>query len=168
MGVMWSRTILISGGLLWLTAAGAMAVAKPYVPPLPPVITTTAEVAEYQGAQTTLSRFITALQQGRRARAASFMSSRVTQAEREALIQKKWLTYDPKDRGNVMQVLYWRDLQIHTQRVYKDAAVLAVVSRTIALKPKPKGAPSGLLKVRMRKEGGDWRVELHPPKRGRK
>jgi hypothetical protein len=161
---MRTQTTLTIGGALGLAVSIAAAAAKPYVPPPPPVITTTAESAEYHAAQTTLSRFITALQQGRRAKAASFMSSRVTPAERDAMVQKKWLRYDPKDRKSVVQILYWRDLQIHTQRIYKEGADMAVVSRTIALKPKPKGAPSGVLKVRMRKEGGDWRVELRAPK----
>jgi hypothetical protein len=168
MDVMRTQSIFISGALLCLTAPSALALAKPYVAPPPPVITTTAEVPEYQAAQTNLSRFITALQRGRRAHAASFLSRRVSPADREGLIQKKWLTYNPKDRNSVTQVLYWRDLQIHTQRVYKDGADMAVVSRTIALKPKPKGAPSGVFKVRMWKEDGAWRVELHPSKNARK
>ncbi|MGV3719850.1 MAG: hypothetical protein ACO1SX_02980 [Actinomycetota bacterium] len=168
MDVMRTQSILISGALLSLAAASARALAKPYVPPPQPTISTTSEVAEYAAAQTVLSRFIIALQTGRRARAASFLSSRVSQAEREGLIQKKWLKYNPKDRNSLTQVLDWRDLQIHTQRVFKDGAEMAVVSRTIALKPKPKGAPSGVFKVRMRKEGGDWRVELHPPKGARR
>lgn len=166
--MMRSKRILIIGGLAISGAPLPEAGAKQFKPPPPPIITTTAEVAEYQAAQVALSRFISALQQGRRAKAASLMSSRVTQAERDAMIRKEWLRYDPKDRKNVMQVLYWRDLQIHTQRIYKEGAELAVVSRTIALKPKPKGAPSGVFKVRMRKEAGSWRVELHQPRVARK
>jgi len=154
--------------LLLLAGGGAAAPARPYVPPRPPVITLTAEDGEYHTAQTTLSRFIHALQKGNRVRATSFLSSRVTQAERDAMVRKEWLRYDPKDRKNVMQVLYWRDLQIHTQRIYPGAVDLAVVSRSIPLKPKPKGAPSGILKVRMRKEGVDWRVELHAPRSKRR
>jgi hypothetical protein len=115
-----------------------------------------------QRAQTRLSLFITRLQKGQRAKAASLLSSRVTEAERQGLINKRWLRYDPKDRSSVRQILYWRDLQIHTQRIMRDALDLAVVSRTIALKAKPKGRPSGILQVRMRKEQGDWWVDLHP------
>ena len=138
------------------------AVRRPYVAPPDPTITVSTEVPDILDAQTQLSRFIKALQRGQRAKAASMLSSRVTEAERQAMIEKKWLTYDPKDRNNVRQILYWRDLQIHTQRVMKESLDLEVVSRTIAIKAKPGGRPSGILEVRMRKEQGSWFVDLHP------
>jgi hypothetical protein len=156
-------TVGLAGG-----AAAQRPAVRSYAIPLPPTITTSTEVPDLLAAQTKLSRFITALQTGRRVRAASMLSARVTEAERQGLINKVWLRYDPKDRTNVRQVLYWRDLQIHTQRVMRDAVDLAVVSRSIALKPKVNGKPSGILEVRMRKEQGEWRVDLHPVRVRRK
>jgi hypothetical protein len=162
---MRTHPILLGFGLLLSAASVSAAPAKKYVPPPPPVITLTATVKEVYEAQKRLASFITALQRGHRLKAASYMSSRVSQAERDAMVRKEWLRYDPTDRQNLMQVLYWRDLQIHTQRLFKEGVDLAVVSRTIALKPKKGGAPSGVLEVRMRKEDGEWRVELHPSTR---
>jgi len=160
----------LSAILCATTAAAATAAPSAYVPPRPPVITLSAQLPEMENAQKRLSSFIRALQVGQRARAASFLSSRVSQSERQGLIQKSWLRYDPKDRGNVIQVLYWPDLQIHTQRVYPDSVDMAVVSRAIpfTLKKKKTARPSGIVKVRMRKEQGEWRVELHPPRLARK
>lgn len=160
------------GALLIATAKTAVGAAPAAYAPRPPVITTSAELPEMQNAQIRLSSFIRALQVGKRARAASFLSSRVSPAERQGLIEKSWLRYEPKNRGNVLQVLYWPDLQIHTQKVYPDAVDLAVVSRSIPFKLKTKekraARPSGIVKVRMRKEQGEWRVELHPPRVARK
>jgi hypothetical protein len=143
-------------------------VRRAYVPPPPPTITISTEVPDILAAQTRLSSFIKALQAGQRSRAASMLSSRVSAAERQGLIEKKWLRYDPTNRGSVRQILYWRDLQIHTQRVMRDAVDLAVVSRTIALKATRRGKPSGILEVRMRKEQGSWWVDLHPVRTVRK
>lgn len=153
-----------------ISGAAAHAAPTGYKPPRPPVITFSAELPEMQDAQKRLSSFIRALQVGQRARAASFLSSRVSEAERQGLIQKAWLRYDPKDRRSVSQVLYWPDLQIHTQRVYPEAVDLAVVSRAIPflLKNKKAARPSGVVKVRMRKEQGEWRVEMHPPRVARR
>jgi hypothetical protein len=161
-------------GVFLGVATGAAVGAAPaaYAPPRPPVITLSAELPEMQQAQIRLSSFIRALQVGQRARAASFLSNRVSAAERDGLIKKSWLRFEPKDRGNVLQVLYWPDLQIHTQKVYPEAVDLAVVSRSIPFKLKTKekraARPSGIVKVRMRKEQGEWRVELHPPRVARR
>ena len=164
----------ITAGIALTAALGAgasaqvPAVRRPYVAPPDPTITVSTEVPEILDAQTRLSSFIKALQRGQRTKAAGMLSSRVTEAERQGMIEKKWLTYDPKDRNNVRQILYWRDLQIHTQRVMKEALDLEVVSRTIAIKAKAGGRPSGILEVRMRKEQGSWFVDLHPVKTVRK
>jgi hypothetical protein len=158
---------LIALGISLWSVSGALA-AKAYKPPLPPVISVSAEAGEYHTAQTVLSSFIQRLQVGKRAKAAELMSSRVSQAERDAMIRKEWLRYDARDRKNVLQILYWRDLQIHTQQLFKGGAQMTVVSRSIPLKAKPGGTPSGILKVRMWKEAGSWRVELHPPRTARK
>jgi hypothetical protein len=166
------RLTFMSSVALGFAMTGVAASAAPagYTPPRPPVITLSAELPEMQNAQKRLSSFIRALQVGQRARAASLLSSRVSASERQGLIQKAWLRYDPKDRRNVSQVLYWPDLQIHTQRVFRDTVELAVVSRSIPfkLKNKKRERPSGIVNVRMRKEHGEWRVEMHPPRVARK
>lgn len=167
------RLMYVGMGALLCAITGTKAHAAPagYTPPRPPVITLSAELPEMQNAQKRLSSFIRALQVGQRARAASLLSSRSSAAERQGLIQKTWLRYDPKDRRNISQVLYWPDLQIHTQRVYSpDAVELAVVSRSIPFKLKNKKheRPSGIVNVRMRREQGEWRVEMHPPRVTRK
>lgn len=170
-GRQWLRWIGVGVlGSMLIATREAPASAAGYVPPRPPVITLSAELPEMESAQKRLSSFIRALQVGQRARAASFLSSRVSEAEKQGLIQKTWLRADPKDRRNMLQVLYWPDLQIHTQRVYPEAVDLAVVSRSIPFMPKNKktARPSGILKVRMRKEQGEWRVEMHPTRLARK
>lgn len=153
-----------------LPVAGSAAAAQKVYKPRAPLITVSADLPEMEAAQKRLARFIWALQVGRRAQAASYLSSQVTEAERQGLIQKTWLRADPKDHKNLLQVLYWPDLQIHTHRVYPEAVDLAVVSRSIPFMPKNKktARPSGILKVRMRKEEGEWRVEMHPPRMVRK
>lgn len=163
----WAAAVALGSVLISTSVSAAPAAAYK---PRPPMITLSAELPEMEAAQKRLSRFIWALQVGQRVKATSFLSSRVTEAERQGLIQKTWLRSDPKDSKNLLQVLYWPDLQIHTQRVYPEAVDLAVVSRSIPFMPKNKktARPSGILKVRMRKEAGEWCVEMHPPRLAQK
>jgi hypothetical protein len=56
-----------------------------------PTIGITALNRDFRAAETELSRFITALQRGDREKAAGFLSSRVPDAERRALVQGSWL-----------------------------------------------------------------------------
>jgi hypothetical protein len=82
--------VLASASLVLVCAAASAAPAarSAILPARPaPLISTTSGVAEYQAAEVRLAQFIRALQRDRRQRAAQLLSSRVTRAERQALVQ---------------------------------------------------------------------------------
>jgi hypothetical protein len=126
-----------------------------------PAISTTSRVPEYAAAEGRLAQFITALHVGRRARAVSLLSSRVTAAERQALLEKRWLRQDPRSTRDFAQVLFAPDLQIRSRAKIKDDMLRLSVSPRL-LRRKRFG--QGYLEVPMRREHGEWFVELHPEK----
>ena len=137
--------------------------------PLPPnspgVISTTAQDEEGMRAEKRLASFIRALQAGRRERAVRLLSSRVTPQERQGLLQKRWLRANPADRKDFFQILYGSDIQIRTLAIFRDTRRLSVTPRVIPFMPKKKSKrPTAYLEVRMRKEQGEWWVDLHPRK----
>jgi hypothetical protein len=128
---------------------------------LPPLISITSPRPEYRAAETRLGEFIRAIQMGRRKRATELLSSRVTAEERQALIEKRWLRKDPRNRKDFTQVLFLPDLKIGTQLLKGETLELYVIPR-----PKvKKRAGGGYLKVRMRRENGQWLVDMHPDRR---
>jgi hypothetical protein len=145
--------------LLLALAAPAPAAPVPKRPPVP-IISTTSQSPEYQAAETRLALFIRALQRGNRRRAVSLMSSRVTAAERRALVENRWLRKETGRRGSFEQILFVPDLSIRTRSVYRDTVKLAVVPRKMYRKKQARFV--GIMEVRMRKEGGKWWVELRP------
>ena len=163
------RLCIIAAGA-GLLLAGPAAVAQPggarrrapsrvVLPPgAPPVISLEGLTPETRRSQGRLAAFITALQQGRRAKAASLLSRRVTARERRALVEGRWLARSGRGSKSFSQILYWPDLQIRTHSVTDGVPTLYVVPRVQARK---KG-PAGYLVVRMRREGGSWFVEMHP------
>jgi predicted nucleic acid-binding Zn ribbon protein len=125
----------------------------------------TSRVPEFQRAETRLARFIKALQEGDRVRAASLLSSRVPARDRAALLSGSWLRRRPGAtlRRDFEQVLFTADLQIRTSaKMYRNQVHLSVMPRTLAIHEKPKQL--GFLDVPMRKERGQWWVDL---RRGR-
>jgi hypothetical protein len=142
--------------LLGLAALCAPAAAQR--PQAAPLISITSQVPEGREVETRLMLFISALQRGQRLKAAGMLSGRVSVAERNALLQNRWLKRKPSSRSDVTQVLFLPDLQIRTDRLYKDARTLVVLPRKKAKKVKVTGA----MRVIMRKEHGSWLVELHP------
>lgn len=158
-----------------LTAASAcMAAAAParkpvpgYVPlpagPRKPVISTTAQDPEGDAAETRLSNFITRLQTNRREDAARFFSEKVTPEERQAFLEGHWPSRMVGNGHDPSVILFQPDLQIRTRNRYPDALRLDVTQRKKLAKPK-KGGGLGLtyMPVKMRRENGDWMVELHP------
>jgi hypothetical protein len=142
-----------------------MAARSAKLPPnAPPLITLSTNGTEYDEAQLQLERFIKRLQAGRRASAAELLSTRVSPPERRAFVEKRWLRYDPKNRRDFMQILFWKDIQFHNGRIYKNGVKLQVVRRAPPVMTTRKSPVTGILEVPMRREGGTWRVELHPPK----
>ncbi len=129
---------------------------------------------EYVSAEGRLARFITAMQTGHRKKASELFSSRVTEEERQAFIEKKWLRYDPVHKEDFHQVLYFKDLQIRTHAIYEDLIRVYVGSRRVPFRilatekgiirfGKKTDPPVGWMSIPMRKEDGKWWVELHPP-----
>jgi len=117
-------------------------------------------------AEKRLASFIRALQAGRRERAVRLLSSRVNEQERQGLLQKRWLRANPADRRDFFQILFSNDVQIRTLAIYRDTRRLTVSPRVIPFLPKKKTKrPAAYLEVRMRKEDGEWWVDLHPSKR---
>ena len=145
---------------LILTAALTSPVAAAPGRPPAPIISTSSQSPEYQAAETRLALFIRALQRGNRLRAAGFLSSRVTAAERRALVENRWLRKETGRRGSFEQILFVPDLSIRTRSVYRDTVKLAVIPRKMYRKKQARFV--GIMEVRMRKEGGKWWVELRP------
>ena len=126
----------------------------------PQVISVTTTHPTYRGAEVRLSQFIRAIYKGERAKAASFLSRRVSQRERQALVEKRWLRENPGARRDFTQILFQPDLQIRTREIYRNGADCYVIPRKAA--PKRSRRRDGYLKVRMRLENDEWRVEMHP------
>jgi hypothetical protein len=143
------------------TALGAKPARRASSAPSAPLISVTSPVPEDRAAETRLMLFIKALQLDQRQKAARMLSRRVSAAERAALIRKRWLRRQPAarpgPRSEFAQVLFIPDLQIRTERLFRDARTLVVLPRT-----KRKKGLTGAIRVTMRKESGEWRVELHP------
>jgi hypothetical protein len=135
------------------------------VPPNAPTpITVSARDAEGLRAESRLAQFIRYLQEGRRLKAVQLMSSRVPPQARQALVTKKWLPTRPTSRADFGQVFFWKDLHIRTWSIRRATRQLVVAPRRIRFDPgNRKKPPTGWLEVTMRKERGEWWVEILPP-----
>lgn len=154
--VLLLAALCLSAGAAPRRAARPGAAARP----TRPLISTTSPDTEFRSVEARLARFIDLLQRDRRSDAARLLSRRVTPAEREALLRRQWLRRDSRDPRDFKRLLFFPDLQIRTQRFAQNAVDLIVVPRPGSKKP-----PSAYLVVRMRREAGNWRVELHPDKK---
>lgn len=126
-------------------------------------ISTSAQDMESLRAESRLAQFVRALQEGRRAKAATYLSSRVGPDARRALVEKRWLPARVGARGEFNQLLFWRDIQIRTQRVHGERRDLVISPRRIPFNfQRRKGRPTGILEVPMLKEQGQWWVDLRP------
>jgi hypothetical protein len=148
-------------------AITATAAARPKPPVIPLqqryTVTTSAQDVESLSAETRLARFVKALQQGRRQKASEFLSSHVGPEARQALIEKRWLPAKVGAKGDFNQLIFWRDIQIHTQRVRGTHRDLVISPRQIPFYlQRHQGRPTGILKVPMVKEQGQWWVDLRP------
>jgi hypothetical protein len=112
-------------------------------------------------AETRLAHFIRLLYSGQRLKASNLLSSKVSPAARQALVEKRWLREVPQRTKDVTQVLFLPDIQIRTRKLYKDGVSCYVLPRKPLPKRKRKGY-SGYLQVRMRQERDNWWVELQP------
>lgn len=160
--------------IIFLALTGP-AVARPK--PKPPVIpleqrytvTTSAQDMESLRAETRLALFVKALQQGRRQKASEFLSSKVGPEARQALIEKRWLPAKVGATGDFNQLIFWPDIQIHTQRVRGARRDLVISPRQIPFYlQRHKGHPTGILEVPMIKEQDQWWVDLRPNSRSAK
>lgn len=121
----------------------------------PPLISTTSVDAEFRKAETRLASFIRLLQLDRRAEAVRYFSSRVPAAARRSFLKSQWLRRS--DSGAAAgRVLFHPDLQIRTDRLARHSAEMLVVPRKMDRKELK------LLRVRMQRENGVWRVVLRP------
>jgi hypothetical protein len=146
-------------------AAAAVAKPKPAVVPLGQryTVTTSAQDMESLRAESRLALFVRALQQGRRQKASEFLSSRVGPEPRQALIEKRWLPAKVGAKGDFNQLIFWPDIQIHTQRIRGARRDLVISPRRIPFYlQRHKGRPTGILEVPMVKEQGQWWVDLRP------
>ena len=153
--------------IITVLAVPAGAQRKPRKPVVPPsaayTITTSAQDMESLRAETRLAQFIRALQRGRRQKAAELLSSKVTPQARQDLIARRWLPAKVGVTGDFSQLIYWRDLQIRTQRIRGERRDLVVGPRRIPFATKKKQSrPTGILEVPMVREGGQWWVDLRP------
>ena len=173
--------LALSGFLLLLLCAGTAAEAAPKRPAArrrrttpvvwktrpPQLISLTTIDPAYRAAEVRLAQFIRALYAGRRAKAAELLSSKVPRAERQALIEKRWLREDPTRRKDFTQVLFMPDIQIRIREFYRDTVECYVLPRKAAPKKSRKRNPrlvAGYLRVKMRRERGKWWVEMRPGK----
>jgi hypothetical protein len=152
--------------ILPLAVAGSVA-AKPKPPVIPPeqryTVTTSAQDMESLRAESRLALFVRALQQGRRQKASEYLSSKVGPEARQALIEKRWLPAKVGAKGDFNQLLFWHDIQIHTQRVRGSRRDLVISPRQIPFYlQRHQGRPTGILEVPMVKEQGQWWVDLRP------
>jgi hypothetical protein len=162
-----TRRLLILAATAGLLAAPARGqTRRPTVPPAAAyTVTTSAHDLESLRVEGRLAQFVRALQAGRREKAAALLSSRVGPEARRALIEKRWLPAKPGS-GEFGAVLFWRDLHIRTMHVQGDVRRLVVGPRKIAFAPgNKKRAPIGVLEVPMRRERGQWWVDLLPPRK---
>ncbi|MFN3648460.1 MAG: hypothetical protein ACK47B_02675 [Armatimonadota bacterium] len=133
-----------------------------------PVITTTSPVPEYREAEIKLARFINALQLDRRERAVSLLSSQVPDSARQALLERRWLN-PAAGKAQFERILFVKDLQIRPRgQIEGDTLKLYVIPRRIPFNygikdPKKRSKDLiGYLEIPMRREAGEWRVELLP------
>ena len=161
MGFLRSIPILAGGLLAGGLVTGAMAAPR-LRGVLPPNITIHSASPRYEAAQTRLASFINRLQTGKRRDAAKLMSSRVTPTEREAMVEKKWLRYQPWQHADLMQALYWPDIEIFTKEGSLKRVDLQITKRNLPAVNKKTSPPAGLLVIPMRLENGSWFVDLHP------
>ena len=149
-----------------VTTAAAKKPVPGYVPmpagPRRPVISTTAQDPEGDAAETRLSNFITRLQTNRRDDAARFFSEKVTPQERQAFMEGRWPSRMVGNGHDPSVILFQPDLQIRTRNRYPDALRLDVTQRKKQAKPKKGGLGLTYMPVKMRRENGNWMVELHP------
>jgi len=140
-----------------------------------PVISVTSPVSPYREAEARLALFVSALQRNRRERAAGFFSSRVPARDRQAFQSGRWLRRSGSTAADLNRVLFHPDLQIRTtNKRYQNLLMVAVTPREIpdagltqaAKNQKQRRAArrrksvAGYLEVPMRRERGDWWVEL--------
>lgn len=105
---------------------------------------------------------------GNREKAVRLFSSKVTAEERRTFLEKKWLRGDASLEGNFAQMLFQKDLEIRAREKIKgDVLRCSVSPRKIAHLPRMRTKGKGLvgyMEVPMRREHGEWLVELHPGK----
>lgn len=139
--------------------AGRKIPLPPTPPNAPPTISVTSRLSPFKDAERTLARFISALSRGKRRDAAIFFSNRVPAGERSAFVKGEWPLPASSQKKSFGQMLFLKDLLIQpTSEMYKDLLVLQVTARKLPFGDKR--TVSGYLKVPMRKEGADWKVEL--------
>ncbi len=130
----------------------------------PPVISITHRDPAYRRPELRLASFITALQTGNRQRAVRLFSVRVGPTARRDFLAGRWLRRDTARRTDFSQILFMRDIQIRPRtKIAGDRLVLQIVPRDIPWDKKNKRhLLLGSLDVPMRRESGDWFVELQP------
>ena len=169
---MRTTSFLIAGLVLGAAAVAAAAPAPPRPPtrgvatrkPAPkpavkprPVINLTATSAEARRAQIRLATFIHAVQTGAWARAATYLSARVSPAERQKLVAGPWLR--PAGRSDFANLLYMPRIEIRTLAFAPDQARLRVLPYQWE---RTRGQAYGVWEVNMLRENGRWLLNIHP------
>lgn len=153
----------VHAALLFILAAGPAGAVIPAVHgKLPPLISTTARDAECGAAELRLARFIRALQLDHRVDAAQFFSIRVSPEERQQFVEGQWPGRAIGRNNDVSAVLFQKDLQIRTRNRFTDALRMEVAPRKLPKRTEKR--PVGWLPVMMRREHGEWFLDLHPLK----
>lgn len=167
----------IAGGLLGNAGAAPPTPAKPATPapakpatpatPAPkpparrvPVINLTATSAQARSAQLRLAAFINAVQAGNWTRARTYLSSRVTTAERQQLGGGTWLR--PTSRNDPSTLVYMPQIEIRTVAFAGTTATMRVMP---AAWEKTRGKAFGVWSVPMIKESKGWMLDIHPDRK---
>jgi hypothetical protein len=156
----------IAGGLLGNAGAAPPAPAKPAAPAPStparrvPVINLTATSAQARSAQLRLAAFIIAVQGGNWARARTYLSSRVTTAERQQLGGGTWLR--PTSRNDPSTLVYMPQIEIRTAAFAGTTATMRVMPSAWV---KTRGTAFGVWSVPMIKEAKGWMLDIHPDRK---
>jgi hypothetical protein len=116
--------------------------------------------AEARRAQIKLAEFVQAVQSGQWSKAATFLSSRVTPAERQQLITGPWMRRTGRRDFSVL--LYMSRIEIRTLAFRNTSARLRILPLTWE---RQRGQPYGVYDVPMVRENNRWTVNLHPERR---
>lgn len=125
-----------------------------------PVINLTATSAQARSAQVRLAAFINAVQASNWVKARTYLSSRVTSAERQQLGGGTWLK--PMSRNDPANLVYMPQVEIRTVAYTGTTATMRVLPYGWE---KERGKIFGAWSVPMIREQNGWMLDIHPARR---